>query len=400
MGNTQETVLVAQREYGLPHEPWMRRQISGMPSLDVRIMCWKRSKIAQHPVPEAAIHTLKAEAAPYDGNKRWVYRLANLSGGNFYAALGKERREVMELIRAVNPSSILCYDGDIALRLVDIALEIQVPLIAYFHGDFRFVFNRWYRWSLENRADRFAAVVVVTGQERAWMLEHGVPERNLHVIPCGAPTNIFIPSDEKHQGQVRFVTASRLAEEKGCKESVLAFANVASQRDDVLLHIYGDGPERRNLELLVETRGLRNVVKFHGYVDAQTMVTALPECDVFIQHSLRREGSPVSLVEAMSCGLPVVATAVGGIVDQVVDGSTGFIVAQNDIMAMSRAMLQLAEDATLRKVLGQNARKRAVEFFDSAALTGRLEQLVINVSRGRSCLGARTGQEQDQSAAS
>ena len=162
-------------------------------------MCWERSSIElinHHPIPEAAIHTLKSEAAPYDSKKRWIYRLANLSGGNFYAALGKERREVTELIRAVNPSSIICYDGDIALRLVDVAQHIQVPLIAYFHGDFRFNFNRWYRWSLENRTDRFAAVIVVTEQERAWMLEHGVPDRNLHVIPCGAPTGIFIPRDE------------------------------------------------------------------------------------------------------------------------------------------------------------------------------------------------------------
>src|SRR4051794_32886893 len=117
MRNARETVLVAIREYGLPHEPWMRRQMAGMSSLDLRVMCWKRSRIeliSEHPIPEAAIHTLKSEAAPYDSKMRWIYRLANLSGGNFYAALGKERREVTELIRAVNPSTIVCYDGDIA----------------------------------------------------------------------------------------------------------------------------------------------------------------------------------------------------------------------------------------------------------------------------------------------
>ena len=83
MGNARQTILVAIREYGLPHEPWMRRQISGMPLLDIGVMCWKRSSIGHHPIPEAAVHTLKSEVAPYDSNKRWVYRLANLSGGNF-----------------------------------------------------------------------------------------------------------------------------------------------------------------------------------------------------------------------------------------------------------------------------------------------------------------------------
>jgi colanic acid/amylovoran biosynthesis glycosyltransferase len=370
--------------------------MAGLSSFDIQVMCWKRSSVElinHHPIPEAAIHTLKSEVAPYDSKKRWIYRLANLRGGNFYAALGRERREVTELIRAVNPSSIICYDGDIALRLVDIAQHIQVPLIAYFHGDFRFNFNRWYRWSLESRADRFAAVIVVTEQERAWMLEHGVSNSNLHVIPCGAPTSIFIPRDAKRPQEIRFVMASRLADEKGCRESVLAFANVASQRKDVSLHIYGDGSERRYLELLVQDRGLANIVKFHGYVAPQTMAAELPECDIFIQHSLRKEGAPVSIVEAMSCGLPVVATAVGGNVDLIVDDHTGFIVAENDITAMSRAMLRLAADAALRKVFGQNGRKRAVEFFDSSFLTDRLQQLIMNVSQRQSGLGAHTSQE-------
>src|SRR5262249_10631970 len=162
MRDGRETVLVALREYGLPHEPWMRRQISNMPLLDVRVMCWKYSGIRHHPIPESDVHILKSEIAPYDGSKRWAYRVANFGCGNFYAALGKQRREVTKLIRAVNPSSIICYDGDISLRLVDIAKRLQTPLIAYFHGDFRFNFNRWYRWSLESRSDQFAAVVVVT----------------------------------------------------------------------------------------------------------------------------------------------------------------------------------------------------------------------------------------------
>jgi glycosyltransferase involved in cell wall biosynthesis len=387
MHNFRKRVLVAIREFGLPHEPWMRRQVTGMSLLDTRIMCWKHSGTKCHHIPEGSVHTIEAEPAPYDSKKRWIYRLANLSGGNFYAALGKERRHLKELIQAVSPSSILCYDGDIALRLVDLAQELQVPLIAYFHGDFRFIHNRWYRWSLEARNDHFAAVVVVTEQERAWMHKHGVPDRNLHVIPCGAPTSIFLPKDERTRRGVRFVMASRLADEKGCKESILAFASVALHRKDVFLDIYGDGPERQNLERVVETRGLRNVVKFHGYVDEQTVVSALPECDVFIQHSLRREGSPVSIVEAMSCGLPVVATAVGGIVDQVVNGSTGFVIAANDISAMSGAMLQLAGNTALRKALGRNGRKRAVELFDSSLLTGRLEQVIIDVCQSRSRVG-------------
>jgi glycosyltransferase involved in cell wall biosynthesis len=269
------------------------------------------------------------------------------------------------------------------LKLIEVSQKHKLPLIGYFHGDFGWLRNRWYRWSVEKKIREFAAVVVVSQQEREWMVRHGVPANRVHVIPCGAPPTLFVPSRQRRTREVRFVMASRLAAEKGCKESVQAFADVASQHEDVSLHIYGDGPERKGLEDMVATRGLNGRVKIHGYVSEATLVAAFPECDVLIQHSIGREGSPVSIIEAMSCGLPVVATAIGGIVDQVVHGETGFLVAEGDTVAMSRAMLRLAVDANLRARLGSNARNRAVESFDSALMTNRLQELLVDCNRAR-----------------
>jgi glycosyltransferase involved in cell wall biosynthesis len=383
MGHSRDTILVALREYGLPHEPWMRRQISGMSMLDFEILCWKRHCVDNDPIHSSNIHIVDLDPAPFDGSKRWAYRLANLGRRNFYAVRGIERRKIEDVISAVNPASLLCHDGTIALKLIDVSQEYSLPLIGYFHGDFRWLRDRWYRWSLEKKIRKFAAVIVVSQQEREWMVTHGVPGNRLHVIPCGAPTTLFMPSRLRRTTEVRFVMASRLADEKGCKESVLAFADVALQHENVSLHIYGDGPERKHLEEIVASRGLDGRVKFHGYVSVATLAAAFPECDVLIQHSMRREGSPVSIIEAMSCGLPVVATAIGGIVDQVLDGETGFLVAEGDTVAMSRAMLRLVEDSVLRARLGTNARNRAVESFDSSLMTNRLQELLVDYNRTR-----------------
>ena len=173
--------------------------------------------------------------------------------------------------------------------------------------------------------------------------------------------------------------ASRLADEKGCRESIAAFAEVAANSRDASLDIYGDGPALSELVRLVEAHQLADRVTFHGHVDSATLATMLPRYDVFIQHSLHNEGSPVSIAEAMACGLPVVATSVGGNVDLVIDGATGFIVAERDVPAMAQAMLRLTESAALRERMGRAARIRVVESFDATDMTSRLEQLVHRV---------------------
>jgi glycosyltransferase involved in cell wall biosynthesis len=357
----------------------MWRQISTMTSLEHQIMYWMPPEVSSVPAIGVPVHVVDADPTPYHGKGRWAFRAANLRGRNFYAARGKEAREIKNLLQALNPSSLLCYYGEVALRTVDVADELGIPTIAYFHGGPSLKRNRWYRWSLKSRVRRFAEIVVVNEEERAWMLGAGVPRERVHVIPCGAATSMFSPTTEKLPGGVRFVMVSRLAHEKGCTESIAAFAEVAANSRDASLDVYGDGPALSDLVRLVEAHQLADRVTFHGHVDSATLATTLPRYDVFIQHSLTSEGSSVSIAEAMACGLPVVATSVGGNVDMVTDGATGFIVAERDIPAMAQAMLRLTESAALRERMGRAARIRAVESFDATGMTSRLEQVVLRV---------------------
>jgi glycosyltransferase involved in cell wall biosynthesis len=358
----------------------MWRQIAHMSSLDLQLMYWMPHDATAAPAIDLPVHVLRCDPTPYDGSGRWALRAANLPGRNFYAARGGEYREVKALLQSLRPSALLCYYGDVALRTVDVAHELGIPTIAYVHGGFDLQRNRWYRWSLKSRLHHFAQVVVVNENERSWMVAAGVPRDKVHVIPCGAPTDVFLPARERSPGGVRFVLASRLVEQKGCQESLRAFAEVARGSDDASLDVYGDGPELAELTRLVEAHQLQDRVRFHGYVDSAKLARVLPLHDVFLQHSLHNEGSPVSIVEAMSCGLPVVTTAVGGIPDMVADGSTGFLVGERDVPAMAQAMLRLTESADLRAHMGRNARSRAVESFDAAVLAHRLEQVVISAS--------------------
>ena len=374
-------LLVATRIFGASGQPWLWRQVAGLNSFSKEVICWQRHNPLAQPVRDTTVHILTDDPAPYDGARRWHYRLRNLPGRNFYGALGDERLELTEVLGQIRPDAILCYFGDIAMRLAPVASFHRIPLIAYLHGDFCFVSNRWYRWSLKRCVEQFAAIIVVTESERKWILSQGISGDKVHVIPCGAPVDVFRPSGQKNGGSVQFVMASRLSPDKGCEISIAAFARVAAKVDDVQLHIYGDGPARLDLERLVTNLGLEDQVTFHGYVEEARLAVMLPSHDVFIQHSVRKEGSPVSIVETMACGLPVVATPVGGIPEQVAEGTTGLLVPEQDVTAMASAMSRLALDRQLRHQFGQAGRDRAESLFDSAVQLRRLDKVLLTVAR-------------------
>ncbi len=392
VGMDRPKLLIAARVFGSSGQPWLWRQVVGLCGFRKDLLCWERRNSAAQPVKDILVQIVPEDPAPYDGAGRWRHRARNLRGRNFYAAVGTERRRLAEFLKLKRPSVILCNFGDIAMRLLPVAWLKNVPLVAYFHGDFCFISNRWYRWSLSRCLPKFAAIVVVTEAERQWMLDHGVSRDKLHLIPCGAPTELFRPGARMRGPAVRFVMVSRLSDEKGCDLSIKAFARVARDVPDAELQIYGDGPTGKDLRRLVEDLGLTSQVFFHGYVEEQRLAEVLPSYDVFIQHSLRKEGSPVSIAEAMACGLPVVATPVGGINEQVVEGKTGLLVAEGDIDGMAAAMRKLAFDPQLRQNLGRAGRERAVTLYESSLQTRRLERLLLSIARdaGSSMVRAST----------
>lgn len=381
MSQAAPKLMIATRIFGASGQPWMWRQVIGLRGFRKELICWERQNAATQATTDVREHVLAGAAAPYDTSARWLYRLRAFPHGSFYASFGEEQARLKTLFDTHQPDVILCNFGDVAMRLLPTAFKAGIPLVAYFHGDFSFIRNRWYRWSLYRCLTNFAAIVVVTDAERQWLLRQNVPEEKIHFIPCGAPTRLFLPQPRRPDGLVRFVMVSRLAEDKGCDLSIEAFSRVAATNPDVRLDIYGDGPTRGNLEEQVKGLRLADKVNFHGYVDEISLARNLPHHDIFIQHSRIKEGAPVSVIEAMACALPVVATSIGGIPDQVQPGRTGYLFAEGDVAGMAAAMGRLASDPDLRKQMGCEARAQAVAHHDAETQTGRLGDLLMRIAR-------------------
>jgi glycosyltransferase involved in cell wall biosynthesis len=130
------------------------------------------------------------------------------------------------------------------------------------------------------------------------------------------------------------------------------------------LELVGDGPDLAELQALHGELGLDGRVRFAGGRD--DVPDLLARSAVFVLSS-RSEGLPISVLEAMAAGLPVVASDVGGLREQVVDGETGYLVPAGDPQALADALARLLDDPGLRRRLGDAGRARAEELFDLPA---------------------------------
>jgi glycosyltransferase involved in cell wall biosynthesis len=154
------------------------------------------------------------------------------------------------------------------------------------------------------------------------------------------------------------VSVGRLQAPKDTVTLLHALASLPSGFGTALL--VGEGPERPGAEALIRRLGLAHSVSLLG--DREDVPQLLAASQVFVL-STRSEGLPVSILEAMAAGLPVVATGVGGVPELVVDGETGLLVRPGDPAALAAALRRLLEDPELRRKLGAAGRARVGTHF-------------------------------------
>lgn len=195
---------------------------------------------------------------------------------------------------------------------------------------------------------------------------HRLPVR-AHVIhnPVECPSKCGTAGRErdarrKQDTRLHFVTVARLHPQKGLDVLVRACATLRSTAIEFILDVVGEGPARSELERTIAQFGLAGHVRLHG--EQNDVWPFLVRADIFVLSS-RYEGLPFAILEAMCAGLPVVATAVSGIPEVVVDGRTGLLVPPDDPGALGDAMWQLLGDAEARARMGSEGARRARDQF-------------------------------------
>ena len=212
------------------------------------------------------------------------------------------------------------------------------------------------------RADR---IVATCTDEVFELIRMGADRRRVSVIPCGVDLRRFTPhgpSERRPSGLRRLVVAGRLVERKGVDDALAALARLP----DTELVVAG-GPDAAELERDPEAQRLRRLalrlgvadrVQFRGRVDRDAMPVLLRSADAVVCVPWYEPFGIVPL-EAMACGVPVVATAVGGMIDTVVDGVTGVHVAPRQPGPLAAVLASLLADRGRMAALGAAGAARA-----------------------------------------
>ncbi|TWT84967.1 putative glycosyltransferase EpsF [Planctomycetes bacterium CA13] len=238
--------------------------------------------------------------------------------------------------------------------------------------------------TLTRVTDAFIAVADSHG-EFLRDFEH-FPAEKVHVIRNGIDCDRFKPNDQARSTLLSELglapdtaiigIVAALRSEKNHEMFVRAAGKTSQRNPNAHWVIIGDGPERSTIERVRDELNLNDRVHLLGTRhDTPELVAAM---DVFALSSLN-EASPVSILEALACGVPVVATDVGSVSESVVNGETGYLVPSKDVDAMAEVISRLLECTDQAKRMGKQGRERVLETGSLTAMVRGYETLATDL---------------------
>lgn len=225
-----------------------------------------------------------------------------------------------------------------------------------------------------------ALILVLADNFRHSLCQMGVATGHVRTVTTMFDPDIFGVICPKEGGEGKtLLFMSRFVKEKGVYELLKAFQLVSSSFKDARLILAGDGPERENIKNWIDSQGLSDCVQVPGYVRGKTKGEMLKSANMFVFPTYYGEGCPVSLLEAMAAGLPVITTPVGGIPDIVTNGLNGILLDQVTPQAIATAIKHLFQDESLSSQMGNNNQVQAWNNYEASIVTRKIESFYVQL---------------------
>jgi glycosyltransferase involved in cell wall biosynthesis len=266
---------------------------------------------------------------------------------------------------------VLANFGPAAVELLPVSRRLSIPLIAHFHG-----FDAHQRQVTERHADGYrdvgrhaAAVIAVSDSMIDALCAMGVPQEKIHLARCGVDPVAFPAREGLPTGPPLFFGVGRFVDKKAPYLTLMAFAEARKRLPGATLVLGGTGELLEATRNLSRALNLEKSVSFPGVLTPAEVAGWMRKATAFVQHSLEplagpalgdREGTPVTILEAMMTGVPVISTRHGGIQEVISSGENGLLVDERDVAGMAEAMVAIGLDSALAGRLGAAARSCAL----------------------------------------
>lgn len=231
-----------------------------------------------------------------------------------------------------------------------------------------------------------AAVIAISDYNREFLAKHAGEwiRAKTHVVHCGIRPDKYAPRSTMAAVSSRFeiISTGSLQEYKGHRYLIDACAILRDRGLAFRCRIIGGGEDRETLQQQIETLGLHSFVELMGPQSEHQVMALLPTADCYAQASVvtasgKMEGIPVALMEALACGLPVVATNISGIPELVRHQETGYLVPPTDPVALADMLMHIAEHREDAHRLGSQGRELVLTEFNLPNTIAQLSQVLV-----------------------
>jgi glycosyltransferase involved in cell wall biosynthesis len=263
------------------------------------------------------------------------------------------------------------------------ARPLRVPVVLHLHGGAFDVFyesrrTRFAQFVIRKTLDSVSSIIVLSETRRRW-IESLSDNRIIITIYNAVPLNQVTPFECREPQTILFL--GQLGEHKGVYDLLRAVANLRKNIPKVKLLLAGNGPQE-GIRAAVLALGLQGNVEILGWVAGEKKSDLLRRSAIYALPSYA-EGMPMSVLEAMAAGVPIVATAVGGIPEAITHGREGFLVPPGDIGNLTLALLRLLDHPEIRKQMGNAARTRVERQFSYQQAIPQIAALYSSLEEGK-----------------
>ncbi|MFT3980417.1 MAG: glycosyltransferase family 4 protein [Ferruginibacter sp.] len=293
-------------------------------------------------------------------------------------------RAIRKYLAAHHIDIVLANFGMSAVHMFKACKNTGVPVVPHFHG-FDATKQKTISRYGELYKEMFAgvpAIIAVSNVMKEKLVNLGAPPEKVKVIPYGINLAAFTPALKKEHKDFTFLAVGRFTAKKSPLSTLQAFKTVSETVSNTRLIMVGGKEDLYEAcEKFVADHNLTEKVIFTGILNSEAIAEKMQAANAFVQHSVTAangdmEGTPLSILEALASGLPVISTRHGGIIEAVIDGKNGLLCNENDVGAMAENMIRLATAPDRAFEMGQAGRAHVEENYNLPVQTKKLWEVL------------------------